>query len=299
MDWLNYHHLYYFWLVAREGSIARAAEQLQLAQPTISKQIHQLESSLGDKLFQRSGRRLVLTEFGHGVFRYAEEIFSVGRELQDTVRGRAGGRPLRFEVGITDVVTKLVVYRVLKPAFQLGKAVHVICREGNHEELLAELAVHRLDIILSDTPVGPTSKVRAFNHLLGECGSSVFASARLAAKYRRRFPRSLEGAPLLLPTEKTAVRRDLDQWLYTEDIRPTIIGEFQDTALMKVFGQDGVGLFTAPTVMEKEVCRQYKVRVVGRIDAVRERYYAISVERRLKHPAVVAICGAARDTIFA
>ncbi len=299
MDWLNYHHLYYFWLVAREGSIARAADQLQLAHPTISKQIHQLEASLDDKLFQRAGRRLVLTEFGQDVFRYAEEIFSVGRELQDAVRGRSGSRPLRFEVGVTDVVTKLVVYRLLRPAFRLGKDVHVICREGNHEELLTELAVHRLDIILSDTPVGPTSNVRAFNHLLGECGLSVFATARLAAKYRRRFPRSLEGAPLLLPTEKTAVRRDLDQWLYAEDIRPTIVGEFQDTALMKVFGQDGVGLFTAPTVMEKEVCRQYKVRVVGRIDAVRERYFAISVERRLKHPAVVAICGIARGKVFA
>lgn len=299
MDWLNYHHLYYFWLVAREGGISRAADQLQLAHPTISKQIHQLESALGDKLFQRAGRRLVLTEFGQEVFRYADEIFSVGRELQDAVQGRSGSRPLRFEVGITDVVSKLVVYRLLNPAFQLGKAVHVVCREGGHDELLAELAVHRLDIILSDAPVGPTAKVRAFNHLLGECGSSFFASAELAAKYRRRFPRSLEGAPLLLPTEQTAVRRDLEQWLYSEDLRPVVVGEFQDTALMKVFGQDGVGLFTAPTVIEKEVCRQYKVRVVGRIDAVRERYYAISVERRLKHPAVVAICGVARDKIFA
>jgi LysR family transcriptional activator of nhaA len=299
MDWLNYHHLYYFWLVAREGSIARAADQLQLAHPTISKQIHQLESALDDKLFQRAGRKLVLTEFGQGVFRYAEEIFSVGRELQDTIQGRSGSRPLRFEVGITDVVSKLVVYRLLKPAFRLGKAVHVICREGNHDQLLAQLAVHRLDIILSDAPVGPTANVRAFNHLLGECGSSFFATADLAEKYRRRFPRSLEGAPMLLPTEQTAVRRDLDQWLYSEDLRPVIVGEFQDTALMKVFGQDGVGLFTAPTVIEKEVCRQYKVRVVGRIDAVRERYYAISVERRLKHPAVVAICGMARDKIFA
>jgi LysR family transcriptional activator of nhaA len=299
MDWLNYHHLYYFWVVAREGSIARASEQLHLAHPTISKQLRQLETALDDKLFERAGRKLVLTEFGQAVFRYAEEIFSVGRELQDAVQGRSTSRPLRFEVGITDVVSKLVVYRLLKPAFRLGKAVHVVCREGDHDELLGELAVHRLDIILSDTPVSPTAGVRAFNHLLGECGSSFFAAAELAARCRRRFPRSLEGAPLLLPTERTAVRRDLDQWLYTEDLRPQIVGEFQDTALMKVFGQDGVGLFTAPTVIEKEVCRQYKVRVVGRIDAVRERFYAISVERRLKHPAVVAICGIARDKIFA
>ena len=158
--------------------------------------------------------------------------------------------------------------------------------------------MHRLDIVFSDAPVSPTASVRAFNHLLGECGLAFFATAELAAKYRRQFPQSLEGAPLLVPTEKTAIRRDLEQWFYTENIRPRIVGEFDDTALMKVFGQDGIGLFPAPTVIEKEVCRQYKVRVVGRTDAVRERYYAISVERRLKHPAVLAICEAARDKVF-
>ena len=298
MNWLNYHHLYYFWLVAREGSIARAAEQLHLAHPTISKQLHQLESSFEDKLFDRVGRNLVLTEFGQTVFRYAEEIFSVGRELQDAVQGRPSDRALRFEVGIPDVLPKLVAHQLLSPAFRLNEDVHLVCREGKHEELLAELAVHRLDIVFSDAPVSPTVSVRAFNHLLGECGLSFFGTSELASKYRRKFPSSLEGAPLLMPSEQTAVRRDLDQWFDTQEIRPRIVGEFEDTALMKVFGQDGVGLFSAPTVIEEEVCRQYKVRVVGRTDAVRERYYAISVERRLKHPAVLAICEAAREEIF-
>ena len=298
MDWLNYHHLYYFWLVAREGSIARAAKQLHLSHPTISKQLHQLESSFEDKLFDRVGRNLVMTEFGQTVFRYAEEIFSVGRELQDAVQGRPSDRPLQFVVGMPDVLPKLIAHRLLKPAFELSEEVHVVCHEGRHDEMLAELAVHRLDIVLSDAPVSPTVHVRAFNHLLGECGLTFFAKADLAAKYRRKFPASLDRAPLLIPTEKTALRRDLEQWFYNENLHPKIIGEFEDTALMKVFGQEGLGLFPAPSVIEKEVCRQYSVRVVGRIDAVRERYYAISVERRLKHPAVVAICEAARTKLF-
>jgi len=298
MDWLNYHHLFYFWKVAREGSIARAAEQLHLAHPTISKQLGQLEAALGDKLFERVGRNLVLTEFGQTVFGYAEEIFIVGRELQDAIRGRPRGRPLQFVVGMPDVLPKLIAHRLLKPAFEISEPIHLVCHEGRYDDLLAELAVHRLDIVLSDSPMSPTVNVRAFSHLLGESGLSFFAKADLATKYRRRFPASLDGAPLLMPTEKTAVRRDLNQWFNTEDIRPAIIAEFEDTALMKVFGQDGVGLFPAPTVIEKEVCRQYRVRVAGRTDAVRERYYAISVERRLKHPAVVAICKTARKNLF-
>ncbi len=298
MDWLNYHHLYYFWMVAREGSIARAAEQLHLAHPTISKQLRQLESALDGKLFDRVGRNLVLTEFGQTVFRYAEEIFSVGRELQDAVRGRPSHRPLQFSVGMPDVLPKLVAHRLLLPAFELSKDIHVVCYEGRYDDLLAELAVHRLDLLLSDSPVSPAVHVRAFNHLLGECGLTFFATSDLATKYRRRFPASLDQAPLLVPTERTAVRRELDQWFYQHDLRPRIVGEFEDTALMKVFGQDGMGLFPAPSVIEKEVCRQYSVKVVGRIDDVRERFYAISVERRLKHPAVVAVCESAREKLF-
>ena len=296
MDWLNYHHLYYFWLVAREGSIARAAERMRLTHPTVSKQLSQLESFFKGKLFDRVGRNLVLTELGHTVFQYADEIFLVGRELQEVVHRRSGGRPLLLRVGLVEVLPKLVAHRLLKPAFRLQEPVHVICREGHYEDLLAELAVHRLDVVLSDAPVESAVNIRAFSHFLGDCGVSVFGTARLVAKYRRRFPGSLDGAPFLVPTEKTAARRNLDQWFSAEKIQPRIVGEFEDTALLKVFGQDGVGLFPAPTVIEREVCRQYKVRVVGRIEAVRERYYAISVERRLKHPAVVTICDAARET---
>jgi LysR family transcriptional activator of nhaA len=298
MDWLNYHHLYYFWLVAREGSIAGAAKQLHLAHPTISKQIRQLETSLQNKLFKRVGRNLRLTEFGNTVFEYAEEIFSVGRELQDAARGRPSGRPLRFVVGTPDVLPKLICHRLLKPAFSISEEIHIFCHEASHDDLILELALHRLDIVLSDGPAGATTNVRAFNHLLGECGVTFFAKADLAAKYRRRFPRSLDGAPLLMPTDKTATRRALDQWFYSEQLRPKIIGDFQDSALMNTFGQDGVGVFPAPSVIEKDVCRQYGVRVVGRIDAVRERYYAISVERRLKHPAVLAVLSAARENLF-
>ena len=298
MEWLNYHHLYYFWIVAREGSIAKAAEQLKLAHPTISKQLHQLESSFEEKLFEQVGRNLVLTEFGQTVFRYAEDIFTIGRELQDAVRGRPVGRPLKFEVGIPDAIPKLIAYLLLKPAISLDEDIHIVCREGKHEELFAELALHRLDIVLSDAPVSPTDNVRAFSHLLGQCGLSFFGTTALAAKYRRNFPASLEGAPMLLPSVKTAVRRALEQWFYSEEIRPNIVGEFDDTALMKVFGQDGLGLFPAQTVIEKEVCRQHNVRVVGRTEAVRETYYAISVECRLKHPAVVAICETARHKVF-
>ena len=298
MDWLNYHHLFYFWMVAREGSIARAAEQLHLAHPTISKQLKQLEKSLDGKLFERVGRNLVLTEFGQTVFRFAEEIFSVGRELQDVVRGRPSHRPLQFSVGMPDVLPKLVAHRLLLPAFQISDEIHVVCHEGRYDDLLAELAVHRLDLLLSDSPVSPSVRVRAFHHLLGECDLSFFATRELAEVHRPRFPASLDQAPLLVPTERTVVRRELDQWLYQHELRPRILGEFEDTALMKVFGQDGMGLFPAPSVIEEEVCRQYTVEVVGRISAIRERFYAITVERRLKHPAVVAVCESARKNLF-
>ncbi|MAT72513.1 MAG: transcriptional activator NhaR [Planctomycetaceae bacterium] len=298
MDWLNYHHLRYFWIVAREGSIAKAVEEADVAQPTISKQIRQLESSLGDKLFKKSGRNLVLTEFGQGVFRYAEEIFSVGRELQNAVAGTPGVRPVKFEVGLPDVLPKSVCHRLLKPALSIADELQIVCHEGGHDDLVGELALHRLDLVLSNAPASPIAHIRAFNHLLGECGVSFFATAPLARKHRRRFPRSLDGAPMLLPTRKTAVRRDLDQWFYASDIRPKVVGEFQDRALMKVFGQDGIGLFPGPSIVEKEICQQHAVRVVGRIEDITEKYYAISVERRLRHPAIVAICEAAREMLF-
>ena len=298
MDWLNYHHLLYFWVVAREGTIARACEQLHLTQPSISKQLHQLEHSVGEKLFQRVGRNLVLTETGQLGFRYADEIFSLGRELSETLRGKPSRERLRLQVGIADVVPKLIAYRVLEPALRLPEPVQLICDERGLVELLTELAEHRLDLVLSDSPLPPTSATRAYNHLLGECGVCIFGSPSLARKFRRGFPQSLDGAPFLLPTRKSMLRRSLDQWFDAQNIRPDLLGEFDDSALLKVFGQAGVGLFPGPAAVEQETCGQYHVQPVGRLDAVRERFYAISVERRLKHPAVKAITEAAQNTLF-
>jgi len=298
MEFLNYHHLRYFWVVAREGGLARASAELRLAQSTVSGQIHSLEHTLGEKLFVRSGRRLVLTEVGRVVYRYADEIFSLGRELQDAVKGRPVGRPLTLVVGIADVVPKLVARRLLEPALKLPEPVRLVCREDKPDRLLAELATHNLDIVIADAPVGPSIRVRAFNHLLGECGVVFFATAELASRYRRGFPESLDGAPLLLPTENTTLRRSLDQWFTARGIRPEVVSEFEDSALLKVFGQTGMGIFPASSVIADQVRDQYRVRVVGRLDEVRERFYAISVERRIEHPAVVAIGKEARQKTF-
>ena len=298
MEWLNYHHLLYFWVVAREGSVTRASEQLGLAQPTVSGQLKALEDSLGEKLFSRVGRRLVLTDVGRVVYRYAEEIFSLGRELQDTLKDRPTGRPVRLTVGVADVVPKLVAYRLLLPALSLPEPVHVICREDKPERLLAELSVHAVDLVLSDAPVSPGVMVKAYSHLLGETEVAFFGTEALAAAHRRNFPRSLDGAPVLLPTENTTLRRSIEQWLDHERIRPKVVGEFEDSALLKVFGQAGKGLFPAPAVIEAEVRGQYDVKLVGRVPGVKERFYAISAERRLRHPAVVAISAAAREKLF-
>lgn len=299
MEWLNYHHLRYFWAVAREGGVTRASRKLNISQPTVSAQIRELEEALGEKLFSRQGRSLALTDMGRVVFRYADEIFGLGRELLDTVRSRPTGRPARLSVGIANVVPKLIAYRLLEPALHLPEPVLVECVEDKPERLFAELAVHALDVVIGDAPVGPSVNVRAFNHLLGESPVAVFGVEALAAAHRRGFPASLEGAPFLLPTHGTNLRRSLDQWFETQRVRPRAVGEFEDSALAKVFGQAGRGLFVAPLAIEAEVRRQYGVRKLGVIEAVRERFYAISVERRLKHPAVVAISEAARGKLFA
>jgi LysR family transcriptional activator of nhaA len=299
MEWLNYHHLLYFWTVAKEGSIARACQRLHLAQPTISAQLQALERSLGEKLFNRVGRGLVLTETGHTVYRYADEIFNLGRELQDTLKGQPTGRPLRLAIGVADALPKMVAYRLIEPALHMAEPVHLICSEGSPEHLLAELAIHRLDLVLMDSPIGPGVKIRAFNHQLGECGVTIFGTAEQAATYGPDFPRSLQGAPFLLPTELTTLRRSLDQWFDANGLRLQVVAEFDDSALMKSFGQAGAGLFAGPTVVEGEIERQYGVKIVGRISSLRERYYAISVERKLKHPAVLAISESARRQLFA
>lgn len=298
MEWLNYHHLYYFWTVCREGSVSGAAEKLRLAQPTVSGQIKVLEDTLGEKLFRREGRGLVLTDVGNVVLRYAEEIFSLGREMQDVLKGRPTGRPLRLAVGIAGTVPKLLAHRLLEPALKLPEPVHLACFEDRSDRLLARLATHELDMVLSDISAGPNVSVRVYNHLLGETGISFFAAPELAARVRRGFPRSLDSAPFLLPTQGSAMRRSLELWFESQQIKPHGVAEFDDSALMKVFAQSGLGVFGAPSVAEAEVVRQYGVKVVGRATEVKERFYAISIEKKLKHPAVIAVSQAARGELF-
>ncbi len=294
MEWLNYHHLHYFWIVAKEESVTKAGERLRLAPSTISMQIGRLEESLGGKLFRRAGRNLQLTELGHVVFRYADEIFALGLELLDTVKGRAGSGPLRFEVGIVDMLPKLMARRILEPALTLAEGVRLVCHEGKEKQLLAELAIHNLDIVLTDSPVKPGLSVKAYSHLLGECGVTFCAVESMAGPLRQGFPHSLNNVRMLLPTPMSALRGSLDQWFNSLGIRPEIAGEFDDHALLKTFGQAGDGVFAVPSIIEQAVCRQHNVAIIGRSETVRERFYAISVERIIKHPAVVAIRNAAR-----
>ncbi|PRP92952.1 Transcriptional activator protein NhaR [Enhygromyxa salina] len=296
--WINYHHLLYFWMVAKEGSMAEAAKRLRVSQPTISTQIRTLERALDVQLFDRSGRRLVLTEVGQVAFRYAEDIFSLGREMVDVLHQRPTGRPLRMVVGVTYVIPKLVAYRLLMPAMSLPEGLHVVCREDRFDRLLGQLSRHELDLVLSDVPLGPEISVKAYNHLLGTSGMTFFAAPALAAKYRRAFPGSLDGAPFLLPLPGSSARRELDRWFDKQGLRPEVVGQFDDSALLKVFGQRGVGVFAGPSVIEKEIKHDYGVRVVGRTDAIQERFYAITVARRLEHPGVVAISDSAKTTLF-
>ena len=298
MEWLNYHHLLYFYLVAREGGLAAAARKLRLSHPTVSAQVRALEEQLGEQLLEKRGRRLVLTEMGKVVYGYAEEIFSVGRELLDSVKGRPSGRRPRLVVGIAQVVPKLIAKRILVPVYQGQTGIRLICREDSTEQLLLALAEHSVDVVISDTPLPPSSPIRAYSHLLGECGVSICAPRALATSYRRGFPRSLDGAPMLLPSTTTSLRRELDRWFEQREIRPELVAEFDDSALLKVFGQDGYGLFPVPTAIEAEVRKQYDVVVVGRIAEVKERFYAISPERRLRNPAVMLITERAREKLF-
>jgi len=298
MERLNYHHLLYFWMVAREGSVARAAVQLRLAQPTLSGQIRTLENTLGEKLFQRAGRGLRLTEMGRVVSGYADEIFALGQELQESVKGQPSGRPLRLAVGVAHALPKLVAYRLIEPALALTQRVRLNVHVQSTEKLLASLALHDLDVVLTDRVAPPGVSVRAFNHLLGDCGVTLFAAPRHTLAYRRGFPQSLHGAPFLLPSDTSTLRRALEQWFEKQRIRPRVVGEFDDSTLIEVFGQAGRGIFATPSIVEASVCKQYGVRIIGRLDRVRERFYAVSSERRLKHPAVIAITDSARRELF-
>lgn len=258
-----------------------------------------LEESVGEKLFVKQGRGLALSDVGQVVYRYADEIFGIGRELQDVLKGRPRGRPLRLLAGVSDLIPKLIAYRVLGPALGMPEPVQIVCDEGPPEHLLAELAEHRIDIVISDAPIPPNIPVKAYNHLLGTSTATIFAAPRLAGRYRRNFPKCLDGAPFLLPMHGSSLRRPLEQWFESNNIQPAIVGEFKDRALMTTFGQAGVGIFAGPTAIENEIREQYRVASIGRIDSIVERFYAISAERKLKHPAVLTISEAAREKLFA
>lgn len=298
MDWLNYHHLLYFWTVAKEQSVSKAAVALHVAQPTVSAQLRTLERALGQKLFERHGRQVRLTPEGEKVFRYADEIFSLGRELLQTVKGEPQHAPRRFRVGVSDALPKLTTYRLIEPALAMQPAFRLHMRIDKTERLLGELAVHALDLVVADAPMMPSLKVRAFSHLLGETTVSIFGAAALARSARRTFPRSLHGAPMLLQTTNTAMRQSLDQWFDVHGIEPVIVGEVEDMAMLQTLGEQGLGLFAAPTVVRREICRRHNVAWVGELDRVRERFYGISVERRITHPAVRLIADQAKHRLF-
>ena len=298
MSSLNFKHLRYFWAVASNGTIARAAEILHVTPQTISGQLRELEEQVDAKLFQKSGRNLVLTDTGRLVFSYADEMFRLGDELQDVMEGRTPGAALTLTVGVAMVVPKLLAYRVLEPVFNMPDSVRLICLEASLADLLADLSVHKIDLVLADAPMSPTLNVRAYNHLLGESGLSFFTTRKAARKYRTGFPQSLNGAPMLMPTASSALRRSLEQWLEQQDIKPVVVAEFEDRALMKAFGEAGTGIFTSPTAVEEDVVAKYGVSVIGRTEEIKESFYAISAERRIKHPAVSAITEAARTGLF-
>lgn len=299
MDWLNYHHLLYFWAVAREGSIAKAADLLFVAQPTISAQIKSLEKSMGFKLFQRSGRGLVLTDVGRTVYSYADDIFSLGQEMMSALKQQPTDRPQRLSVGVVDSMPKLVTRQILKPAFKRRKrSTHVICREGKLDSLLTELASHHLDIVLCNEPVRAKASVKTYNHLLGESGITFFAAPQLAGKLKKGFPESLDGAPALLPTDNASLRRKLDRWFQSAGIQPLVIAEFDDLALMKIFASEGHGFTAVHTVIQNDIAVSHGIKPIGIADGCSDEFYAVSVNRKLKHPAVVAISEQAREKLF-
>jgi len=299
VEWLNYHHLYYFWTVARTGSIVAASRELLVSQPAISTQLRALEAMLGRPLFSRVGRRLVLTDAGRTTLGYAEQIFSLGQELVDVVKHRGAALPARLVIGVADAVPKLVVRALLEPAMSLPQPARIICREHGLDRLLSDLAAYRIDVVISDAPIGAAAKIQGFNHLLGECGVSFFASAALARRLRRGFPASLHRAPMYLPAEHAALRRSLEQYFASAGITPLVLGEIDDSALLKTFAASGRAAIAVPSVIGADVARMYRLKLIGQAQGIRERYYAISIERKLRNPAVRAICENARRGLFA
>lgn len=297
MNWLNYHHLQYFWAVSQEGSVAKASEKLHVTPATISIQLRDLEKQLGVKLFRKAGRGLALTEMGTAVQSYANDIFATGQELLDMVHGRPGEGPILFRVGIKDVMPKLIAYQLLEPTLQTAQEIRVACHEGDVSRLIADLAIHKLDVVLSDTPIDPSMKVKAYSHLLGESDVVLVGTKDLAKKVRKDFPNSLNSTPILLPMKDTVLRRSLDIWFDENQIRPQIRGEFEDSAMMKIMGKAGVGVFPVTAIISEEVQAMYRVELIAKVPGVTERFYALSVERKIKHPAVLAISEVARKKL--
>jgi LysR family transcriptional regulator, transcriptional activator of nhaA len=299
MEFLNFHHLRYFWMVARKGGVRRAAEELHVSQPSVSAQLRLLEEALGQKLFRRSGRNLVLTETGHLVLNYADEIFSTGRELMNAVKQRPGKHPIRLSIGLTDAFPKLIAFQILKAAFRADEAIHIICREGEIGPLVHQLQAHRLDILLADEPASSVLKAKTFNHRLGRSGITFCAVPALAAKLRRNFPQSLNDAPALLPATNMGMRSALDAWFDGHGIRPRIVGEFEDSALMEVCSAGGRGFTVVHTVIDRAALKHYDLRVIAKVEECGSDFYAITAERQVKHPAAVAITKHAYTNLFA
>lgn len=299
MATVNFKHLRYFWAVAKSGSIARASAQLHVTPQSISSQLAELEQALGTELLRRVGRGLELTDIGHRIVGYAEEIFGIEVELLAVVRDQ-GSRTatLPFRIGIADSVPKSLTYRVVEPALHMSEAVRLSCKEGRLVSLLADLAVHRLDMVIADRAMPADLKVRAYSHLLGSSDVTVFGAESVVQTLKGTFPALVDNAPFLLPGEEVAIRRTLELWFEAQRVRPRIVGEFDDSALLKAFGQGGAGLFVAPTAIADFVCRQYGVRAVGRIPSVVEQLYAITTQRRMHHPAAVAVSQAASREVF-
>ena len=300
MEFLNFHHLRYFWTVARKGGVRRAAEELGVSQPSISAQLKLLEEALGEKLFRRGGRNLVLTEAGQVVLSYADEIFSAGRELMNAVKQRPGTRALRLTVGMTDAVSKLLAFEILRPAFDFPQQTQVICRQAEIGPLIHQLQAHRLDLVLADEPASSTLKARIFNHRLGRSGTTFCAVPAMAAKLRRNFPGSLHGSPALLPSENMGMRTALETWFEEQGVQPRIVGEFEDATLMMVaasFG--GLGFTITPTAVSDEALKHYGLKVIAEVEECGNDYYAITAERRVKHPVAAAITEHAYAQLFA
>lgn len=295
---INLKHLRYFWSVASHGSVTKASESMFLTPQTISGQLRDLEESIGEKLFQREGRNLVLTEVGRMVFSYTDEMFQLGLELQDVLEGKTPGTSITVKVGIAMIVPKLLAYRVLDPVLRMNDSINLVCHEAPLVDLLADLSVHKLDAVLSDSPINPALNIRAYNHPLGESGISFFALPEYVEKLQQDFPKNLDGFPFLMPSRSSSLRRNLESWFTQHSIQPKVVAEFEDRALMKAFGESGSGVFTSPITMEKDVLDKYGVAVIGRTDEVKESFYLISPERKIKHPAITEITEAARKNIF-